>query len=273
MIAFAANSVLTRQALAHDQIDAASFSTIRIVSGAFVLALIASWRGVGLRAHADWRMALALFGYVACFSFAYRWLDAGAGALILFGAVQFTMLTVGFARGERFTAIAWVGALLATGGLIYLLAPGARAPEPLGGALMVAAGVAWGVYSLLGRGAGSALGATTASFLLALGPVALLSLVFLSDARATAQGVALAVASGAVASGCGYVVWYAALPRLAATHAATVQLSAPILAALGGAAVLAEPITSQLLIASAAVLGGLALVLTQPPLQRPLSKT
>lgn len=263
MIAFAANSVLTRQALAPDLIDAASFATIRVASGAATLAAIAAFRGGRLLEAADWRMAAALFGYVACFSFAYRWLDAGVGALILFGAVQMTMLGVGFARGERLSALGWVGFALASGGLVYMLSPGATAPDLVGAGLMLAAGVSWGVYSLLGRGVTRPLAATRASFLLALPATAALSLLFLGEARAETEGALLAVASGAVASGLGYVVWYAALPRLSATHAATVQLSAPVLAAIGGARLLSEALTTRLLLASVAVLGGLAIVLTQ----------
>ncbi|MCI4664445.1 MAG: DMT family transporter [Neomegalonema sp.] len=264
MIAFAANSVLTRAALAPDLIDPASFSSIRIAAGALTLGAIAAVRGAQLRQAANWRMALALFTYVACFSFAYRWLDAGVGALILFGAVQISMLAVGFIQGERLSAPAWLGLLLAVGGLGYLLSPDSpQAPNLAGAGLMIIAGVAWGGYSLLGRGVASPLNATTASFVLALPATILLSTIFADEARATLHGGLLAIASGALASGCGYVVWYAALPGLTATQAATVQLSAPVIAAYAGAALIAEPITARLILASALVLGGIALIVTQ----------
>ena len=262
MLAFAANSLLCRLALQQAAIDPASFGSVRLVSGALVLAAIVRLRaGPPAAARTDWLAAVMLWAYVACFSFAYLTLAAGTGALILFGAVQLTMFSVGLYAGERFTAAAWCGLALALAGLLYLVSPGIAAPPPLGAALMASAGIAWGIYSLRGRGAGDAVAATAGNFLRAA-PLALtLSVVFASAFQVSATGVALAVASGAVTSGLGYVVWYTALPGLSALRAATVQLSVPPLAALGGALLLAEALSLRLLLSSAAILGGIALVL------------
>jgi len=261
MLAFAANSLLTRLALAAGEIDAASFGSVRLVSGALALAAIVRWRGAA-PARADWLAASMLWLYVACFSFAYLSLAAGTGALILFGMVQLTMFAVGLWRGERFAAVAWGGFALAVAGFVVLVAPGLAAPPPVGSLLMAAAGVAWGVYSLRGRGAGEPVAATAGNFVRAAPLALVLSLITVGSAHASARGIALAVASGALTSGLGYVIWYAALPRLAALHAATVQLSVPVLAAVGGVLLLAEPLTPRLLLASAAILGGIALALT-----------
>jgi drug/metabolite transporter (DMT)-like permease len=262
MLAFASNSLLCRLALQQASIDPASFGSVRLVSGALVLAAIVRLRaGPPADARADWLAAAMLWIYVSCFSFAYLTLAAGTGALILFGAVQLTMFSVGLRAGERFTAVAWAGLVLAVAGLLYLVAPGVAAPAPLGAALMAAAGIAWGIYSLRGRGAGEPVAATAGNFLRAA-PLALaLSLVFASTLRTSAAGVALAVASGAVTSGIGYVIWYAALPGLTALRAATVQLSVPPLAAVGGVLLLSEALTMRLMLSSATILGGIALVL------------
>ena len=261
MLAFAANSLLCRLALQQASIDPASFGSARLVSGALVLAAIVRLRSAPAVARTDWLAAAMLWTYVACFSFAYLTLAAGTGALILFGAVQLTMFGVGLHAGERFTPAAWVGLALALGGLIYLLSPGIAAPAPQGAALMAAAGIAWGIYSLRGRGAGDPVAATAGNFLRAV-PLALaLSLAFASAFQVSVSGLALAIASGALTSGLGYVVWYAALPGLSALRAATVQLSVPPLAAVAGALVLSEAVSMRLLLASAAILGGIALVL------------
>jgi drug/metabolite transporter (DMT)-like permease len=262
MLAFAANSLLCRLALQHASIDPASFGSVRLGSGALVLAAIVRLRpGPPAVARTDWLAATMLWAYVACFSFAYLTLAAGTGALILFGAVQVTMFSAGLRAGERFTLAAWAGLALAIGGLVYLVSPGVAAPTPQGAALMAAAGVAWGIYSLRGRGAGEPVAATAGNFLRAA-PLALaLSVVFASAFHASASGVALAIASGAVTSGLGYVVWYAALPGLSALRAATVQLSVPALAAAGGVLLLSEVLSMRLLLSSATILGGIALVL------------
>lgn len=262
MLAFAANSLLCRLALQQRIIDPASFASIRLVSGAIMLAVIVRLKSRrSSPGHADWLAAAMLFAYVAFFSFAYLTLPAGTGALILFGAVQVTMFSVGLRSGEMFRPIAWFGLALAVAGLVYLVSPGVAAPPPLGAAMMAIAGVAWGVYSLRGRGVPDPLAATAGNFVRAA-PLALgLSLLLGAAAYADATGVALAIASGALTSGIGYVIWYAALSRLSAMRAATVQLSVPLIAAFGGVMLLSEAITPRLLAASAAILGGIALVL------------
>jgi len=261
MIAFAANSILCRLALKETGIDAASFTAIRLASGALTLWLIVLMRGGAARTGGNWPSALALFAYAAPFSFAYVWLAAGAGALLLFGAVQATMIVYGLWRGERLNARQISGLALALGGLVYLMLPGLAAP-PLGGSLlMIAAGIAWGVYSLRGRGAADPLTATAGNFLRAA-PLGIgLGLAALPWVQMNMAGAGYAIASGALASGLGYAIWYAALPGLKATSAATVQLSVPVIVALGGVALLGEPVTLRLALASAAILGGIALVI------------
>lgn len=263
MLAFAANSLLCRLALAQARIDPASFGSIRLASGSLALALIVRLRPrpQGAAPCVDWLAAAMLFAYVALFSFAYLSLPAGTGALILFGAVQLTMLGAGLRAGERFAPAAWGGLAAAIAGLVYLVSPGIAAPAPLGAASMALAGAAWGVYSLRGRGIADPLAATASNFARAVPLAAALSLVAVAAAHADAAGVALAVASGALTSGIGYVIWYAALRGLSAMRAATVQLSVPPIAAIGGVLMLSEPLTSRLLAASVAVLGGIAVVL------------
>lgn len=264
MLAFAGNSVLCRLALGEGLIDAASFSTIRMVSGALMLGFILLLRRRPLsKTSTDWRAAIMLFIYMVFFSFAYLSLGAGAGALILFGAVQLTMFGYALKTGEHFSMISWAGLILAISGLIYLVSPGVSAPDLTGAILMVVSGIAWGVYSLLGRGTTDPLEASAMNFAYSVPFVVLVSLYFLSDINATSYGILLAVASGAIASGCGYVIWYAVLPRLSATQAATVQLSVPAIAAFGGVVLLSEDLTTRLILASAATLGGVALVLMQ----------
>jgi len=265
MLAFAANSLLCRFALQRREIDPVSFAAIRLVSGAIMLAVIVRLRPERPSpSHADWLAATMLFAYVAFFSFAYLTLPAGTGALILFGAVQLTMLSVGFRSGEKFGYVAWVGLVLAVAGLFYLVSPGIAAPPLLGAALMAIAGVAWGVYSLRGRRITDPLAATAGNFARAALLAPLLSLLFIVKARAytDAAGVALGIASGALTSGIGYVIWYAALRRLSAMRAATVQLSVPLIAAFGGVVFLSEAITPRLIAASTAILGGIAMVMT-----------
>jgi len=264
MLAFAANSLLCRLALGQQLIDAASFTAVRVISGAVMLSLIMlpRWR-VGRRAEVDWRSVAMLFIYMAFFSFAYLSLGAGTGALILFGAVQLTMFVVALRAGEHFPLWSWAGLTLAILGLIYLVSPGVTAPDLTGAALMTIAGIAWGGYSLLGKSAADPLEGTANNFIYSVPAVVITSLFFLSDFHSSLIGFALAAASGAIASGLGYVIWYAALRGLTATRAATVQLSVPVIAAFGGVILLSEPITPRLLLASAATLGGVAIVLTQ----------
>lgn len=262
MLAFAGNSLFCRLALRDTEIDAASFTAIRLASGALVLAALLMLRGKRPTAGGSWPMAAMLFAYAVCFSFAYRDLTAATGALLLFGAVQFTMTGYGLWSGERIRGLKLVGLLVALAGLVWLLLPGLAAPPPLAAALMLGAGAAWGVYSLLGKGAGDPTAATGGNFLRSLPFAAVLALTATTTAGAVdPTGALYAVLSGALTSGLGYVLWYAALPRLRATSAATVQLSVPAIAALGGAVLLAEPVTVRLLVASVAVLGGIALTI------------
>ena len=270
MVAFASNSLLCRLALQHAAIDAASFSSIRLVSGAVVLAVLArAGAGRAPLARVDWAAATMLFVYVVFFSFAYLTLSAGTGALILFGAVQLTMLAAGLRAGERFEALGWAGFALAAGGLVYLVSPGVTAPTPLGAALMTVAGIAWGMYSLRGRGLDNPLAATAGNFLRAAPMALALSMLLYDRAHASPAGILLALASGALTSAIGYVIWYAALKGLSAIRAAAVQLSVPPIAAFGAVLFLAEPLTPRLAVASAAILGGIALGLASRTQRKP----
>ena len=264
MLAFAANSLLCRLALARGGIDPASFGALRIVAGAVALALIVRWRaGASAGAGGDWLSAAMLFGYVAFFSFAYVSLPAGTGALILFGAVQLTMFSWALRRGERFSVPACCGLALAAAGLVYLVLPGVSAPPLVGAVCMELAGAAWGAYSLRGRGTPDPLRATAGNFLRAAPMALVLWLPFAGLAHADAAGVVLAVVSGALTSGIGYALWYTALRELTAMRAATVQLSVPLITAFGAVLLLAEPVTLRLVLASVAILGGIALVLAR----------
>jgi len=265
MLAFAANSLLCRVALKQTGIDAASFTLVRIVSGALALWLIVRVRDGRPVAAGSWPSALALFVYAAAFSFAYVSLTAATGALLLFGAVQTTMIGVGLYRGERLRARQTAGLAAALAGLLGLLLPGLSAPPWPGSLLMLAAGAAWGVYSLRAKGSGDPLRATAGNFLRAVVFAAALSFVMRSGMAADAAGIGWAIASGALASGLGYAIWYTALGGLSVTSAASVQLSVPVIAALGGIVLLGEPLTLRLVIASSAILGGIALVIARPP--------
>lgn len=263
MIAFAGNSLLCRQALKHTTIDAATFTLVRLVSGAICLWIIARMRKGPPRNAGSWPSALALFGYAALFSFAYLQLTAGTGALLLFGAVQATMIFWALKKGERLRALQIAGLFLAIAGLVALVFPGLSAP-PLGAAsLMLGAGIAWGIYSLRGKSAGDPLRATAGNFLRAVPFAAALSIVALRSANFDLAGMCYAIVSGALASGVGYAIWYSALPALKASEAATVQLSVPVLAAMGGILFLTETITLRFVVASVAVLGGIALVIVE----------
>ncbi|MCL4806221.1 MAG: DMT family transporter [Thermoanaerobaculia bacterium] len=265
MAAFAANSLLCRAALGPGLVDAATFTSVRLLSGALVLALLVRLTRPAARVARDLRAAAALFVYALAFSLAYTRIPAALGALLLFGAVQVTMVGRGLAAGERPGRAEWAGIVLSFGGLVALTLPGLRQGDPGGALLMVGAGVAWGVYSLLGRSSrGDPLAANATHFATAV-PLALL--VSLASAgfgapKLSAPGLGLAVASGALASGLGYAVWYAALRGLSSTQAALVQLSVPPLAALGGVLLLGEDVTLRLALSAAAILGGIALAAT-----------
>jgi len=263
MIAFAGNSLLCRQALKHTTIDAATFTLVRIVSGAVCLWIIVQIRKGAVRKAGSWPSALALFGYAALFSFAYLQLTAGTGALLLFGAVQATMIFWALQKGERLRFLQIAGLLLAIAGLVALVLPGISAP-PLGAAaLMLGAGIAWGIYSLRGKGGADPLGATAGNFFRAVPMAAALSIAALRWANLDRAGIGYAIVSGALASGVGYAIWYSALPALKASAAATVQLSVPVLAAAGGILFLGETITLRFVLASLAILGGIALVIVE----------
>lgn len=263
LIMFAANSLLCRMALGSGSVDAASYSTIRVVSGAIMLLLIvrARQRGLDAISHGSWRSAFYLFLYAVPFSFAYNGLITGTGALILFGCVQLTMLIAAWRSGERPSVAQWGGLVIALGGLVYLMFPGLRAPPALPALMMAVAGIAWGVYTLRGRGAGDPLLRTTGNFTRAVPLVALVSVIAWRSQAMDLNGVLLAVTSGAVASGLGYVAWYGALKHLTATRASVLQLLVPVLAAVAGVLVLSEPFGTRLGIATLLVLGGVGLTL------------
>lgn len=262
MTAFAGNSLLCRAALRDTDIDAATFTSVRLVSGALMLWLLLSVRGnrAPLK-QGSWGSALALFVYAGAFSYAYGGLSAAMGALLLFGAVQATMISIGIVRGTRPHLWQWVGFVVAFSGLVGLLLPGLTAPPLFSSLLMISAGIAWGVYSLRAKGAGEPTAVTTGNFVRAVPMALALSLVMTASARIDLAGMGYAVASGAIASGMGYAIWYMALPLLQPTSAATVQLSVPVIAAIGGVLLLSEPLTLRLVIAGIAILGGIAIVI------------
>lgn len=263
MLAFAANSLLCRAALKSGSIDPASFTAIRLGAGALVLTLVMRQRRnsptSGLQG-GSWPAAVLLFGYAATFSFAYVRLPAGVGALLLFGAVQVTMIATGLVRGERLASGQWAGMAIAMGGLLLLLLPGLTAPPLDSALLMLAAGVGWGAYSLFGKSARDASAATAGNFLRAVPLAAVLLLAMHAHLSVSGMGLFYALCSGAVTSALGYIVWYSVLPKLRASVAATVQLSVPLLAALGGVLLLGEGWTARLAWSAAAMLGGIALV-------------
>jgi drug/metabolite transporter (DMT)-like permease len=262
MVAFASNSLLCRLALAPGLIDAASFTSIRIASGALTLWLIVRLaRRSPAAPGGGWMSPVFLFLYANAFSYAYLTLPAGLGALILFGCVQATMIVAALHAGERPRALEWTGLAIALAGLAVLTRPGLTAPPPAGSALMALAGIAWGVYSLRGRGSRNALVATGRNFMRAVPFALVAAIVFFSRRHAHPHGVMLAVASGALASGVGYAIWYAALRGLTATRAATVQLSVPVIAAIGGVLLLNEGVTVRLLVSAAMILGGIGIAL------------
>jgi drug/metabolite transporter (DMT)-like permease len=263
MVAFASNSLLNRLALGRASIDAASYTTVRLLAGALTLWLISSLqkKATKPKVRGNWISAAMLFLYAIAFSFAYLSLSAGTGALILFGTVQVTMILVALRSGERPQVLEWLGLLLAFAGLVYLVLPGLEAPSPLGSALMMLAGIAWGVYSLRGRGSSSPLADTAGNFMRAMPLILFVRLILWQNVHLSQTGILLAVISGAVASGMGYVIWYSALAGLTATRAAIVQLSVPVLAAWGGIAFLAEDISLRLILAAVMILGGIALAI------------
>jgi drug/metabolite transporter (DMT)-like permease len=265
LMAFAGNSLLCRIALKQTQIDPASFTAVRLIAGALVLGLVLRLRGSRVATAGSWNSSFALVIYAACFSFAYVSLPAGVGALLLFGAVQVTMIGYGLAKGERLRGWQGLGFGAALAGLVLLLRPGFGAPNLLGSGLMLVAGLAWGVYSLRGRSGGDPIDDTAGNFLRSVPLAVLIGVLAMPQARWDLAGCGYAVASGALASGCGYVIWYTALKGLRATEASAVQLSVPVITAFGGVVLLGEPILLQTVLASAAILGGIAMVLFVRP--------
>ena len=261
LIAFAANSVLNRAALALDEIGPAAFLSIRLVSGATILAMLVAVRQRGWRPKFRLRGAAALLIYVVGFSFAYVSLDTGTGALILFGGVQITMFVGALMAGERPTATRWASTGIGLAGLAILFLPGATAPSLTGAALMAVAALGWGIYSLDGKGAHDPLSRTAANFVWAAPAGVLIWVLAPVESAASGTGIALAVTSGAITSGIGYAIWYAVLPRIDATLAAVAQLTVPIIALLGGILFLAEPFTLRFAIAAMFVFAGVLLAL------------
>ncbi|WP_269750715.1 DMT family transporter [Salinimonas iocasae] len=260
MLAFAANSLLCRMALVSTSVSPATFSAVRLVSGAVFLALLISLTRQKQGMQGSWKGALYLFIYAAAFSFAYVAMNTGTGALLLFGAVQITMLIQALRKGETFSLPQWTGFSMAVAGLLILFLPGATVPPLIPALLMLCAGVAWGAYSLIGKSASRPLLMTTGNFVRCV-PLSLLLLPFGITDSFSANGIILAVLSGALASGAGYAIWYSALPALSASLAATVQLSVPVLAMIMGWLILDERLTAQMLIAAAVTLSGVGLVI------------
>jgi len=261
MIAFASNSVLNRLALGQKTIDATSYTTIRLVSGAVMLFVIANLQKQ--KEHkalsGSWLSAALLFIYATTFSFAYLSLTAGTGALLLFGSVQITMIIIALRSGERPQILEWLGLILALGGLVYLVFPGLSAPAPFGSFLMTIAGIAWGFYTIRGRGSQNPLAATAGNFMYAVPMILLIRLITLGNVHISTNGILLAMLSGALASGVGYVIWYAALRGLTTTRAAIIQLSVPIVAAWSGVILLSENVSIRLVVAGILILGGIGL--------------
>ncbi|MDG6099784.1 DMT family transporter [Alteromonas sp. ZYF713] len=261
MTAFAANSLLCRMALVETDIDPASFTFWRLTSGALMLTLLVVMRNQKPLQEGNMASAVALFVYAAGFSFAYISMTTGAGALLLFGAVQVTMISWGLFKGERMSALQWGGFLLALIGLILLLLPNAAVPQLSSALMMLAAGIAWGVYSLKGKGAKFPIEATAGNFIRATPLALVLLVIFWPGGEFHAEGMAYAVASGAIASALGYALWYSILVHIAAIKAATLQLSVPVLAVFAGWLFLDETVTLRIILSSLAVIGGVAMVI------------
>jgi drug/metabolite transporter (DMT)-like permease len=261
MLAFAGNSLLCRLALKNTSIDAATFTSVRLVAAALTLFLLVRLSGRTSSGSGRWLSALALFAYAAGFSFAYINLTAATGALLLFGSVQTSMIGYGIWKGESLRGLQLLGLALAVGGLIGLVMPGLAAPPLLNALLMIGAGVAWGAYSLRGRGAGDPTLVTAGNFILTVPFTMVLSFLAFKHMTLDGAGIAYAIASGAITSGIGYAIWYRALPNLKATEAATVQLSVPVIAAMGGVMLLGETMSMRLVLTSASILTGIALVI------------
>ena len=261
LLCFAFNSILCRLALNTNEIDAASFTAIRLVSGAVILSIIFAFFGKkdAETKRGNWFSAFFLFAYAVCFSFAYTNLTTATGALILFGSVQTTMIIFALVKGERPRILEWIGLFLALVGLMYLVFPGLTAPPIFSSVLMSFAGISWGFYTLRGKGSTNPLADTNGNFVRAVPMILIILLIFFANIHLSNKGILFAILSGAIASGLGYSVWYAALKFHTATRAAILQLSVPIIAAIGGILFLSEEIAVRLLIATALILGGIGL--------------
>lgn len=263
LVAFALNSILCRLALGNETIDAVGFTTIRLVSGAttlLIISIIFNRKQTDLK-RGNWLSAFFLFAYAICFSFAYLKLTTATGALILFGSVQLTMICIALIKGERPQIIEWIGLILAFGGLIYLVFPGLSAPPVVYSLLMMLAGIAWGFYTLRGRGSKNPLADTTGNFIRTVPMILLLAIVLFSQIQLSNKGMIFAILSGAIASGIGYSVWYAVLKHHTSTRAAILQLAVPAIAAIGGVIFLAENLSLRLILASGLILGGIGLAI------------
>ena len=262
LVAFAANSVLCRLALGEKAIDASSFTIIRLLSGAIVLLILFKIKNNELSSNSkgSWYSGIMLFLYAITFSFAYITLDTGTGALILFGSVQITMIALSLLSGNRLHFTEWLGVIIAFAGFLYLIMPGVTAPSTTGFLLMTIAGVAWGIYTINGKGSKNPLSDTTFNFLRTVPFIIIMLLVVLKDVNFTSKGILLAIISGGVTSGIGYTIWYMALKGLTSTQAAVVQLLVPVIAAFGGVIFIFEKITFRLSISSTMILGGILIV-------------
>jgi len=266
LIAFAANSVLCRLALGDDTIDAASFTVVRLLSSSLTLLIILNMTkrvntsSDNIESKGSWVAALMLFTYAACFSFAYVSLDTATGALVLFGVVQITMILVSISTGNKLHIAEWLGVILAFGGFVYLVLPDVTSPSLSGLVMMIVAGIAWAVYTLKGKSSTAPLADTAYNFFRTTPLVILLALIAYPSIALSMQGVILAVLSGAIASGIGYTIWYIALNSLSSTEAAVLQLSVPVIAAIGGVILVNEMLTLRLVIAVIIILGGILLV-------------
>jgi len=261
LIAFAANSVLCRLALGDRTIDASSFTVIRLLSGAIVLFLIIKIKNKSeVSTKGSWSASLMLFLYAITFSFAYITLDTGTGALILFGSVQITMIFLSILSGNRLHVTEWLGVMVSFLGFVYLVLPGITTPSMFGFMLMTVAGIAWGIYTLKGKGSTNPVIDTAYNFLRTIPFVIILAVLAFNKMSYSSTGILLAVLSGAIASGIGYAIWYSALRGLSTVQAAVVQLLVPVIAALGGVIFVSEAITLRLTVSAMLILGGILLV-------------
>lgn len=262
LIAFASNSVICRLALGNNTIDASSFTIIRLFSGAIVLLFLVKFSNSTKRilSKGNWLVSSMLFIYAASFSYAYKSLDTGTGALILFGAVQITIILFAIIQGNILNNKEWMGVFISLFGFIYLVLPGVNTPPLVGFILMAIAGISWGIYTIKGFTSNSPLIDTCSNFIKTIPLILILFLITIKDATYSIEGVLLACISGGITSGIGYAIWYMAIKGLTKTQTAVVQLLVPILAAFGGVLFMSENISLRLVIAAILILGGILTV-------------